>query len=96
MNITDLPSELFEYYIFKDLFPHCNLINNHIKFTDMTFTKIEKYGTQTLNRDIRIIVTRQLCFYNNKSLLVFYQYCSLLELNKLLYYKCYKYCIKYL
>ncbi len=86
MNIADLPQELFEYHIFNDLYPHCNLINSYIKFNNVTIDDGKHYYNVLTNNDIRLIMSNQLCFYNNKSLLIFYKYCSYINLNKILHY----------
>ncbi len=83
MNIADIPSELFEYYIYKDLHPHCNLINQCIKFVDIVITT--RNCILLNDNDIQIKIAYKLCFYNNRSLLVFYKYCSYLQLNEILY-----------
>ncbi len=94
MNIADLPSELYDCYIFNDLLPHCNLINGYFKFIDIVI--VDSINSKYLcDDDTEIIIIDQLCFNNNKSLLMFYQYCSFLELNKLIYHLWCKYCIKY-
>ncbi len=103
MNIADIPQELYEYYLFQNLLPHCNLINSYIKFIDITEFEIAdatRYHHNDdllyiFNDDIDILITELLCFYNNKSLYIFYQSCHYLNLNMLLCDLCYEYCIKY-
>ncbi len=82
MNISDLPQDLFDYHIFNELYPHCNLINKYVKFTNINIDDIE----YVIDNDIRIEITKQICYYNNKHLLIYYKYCSYLELSKILYY----------
>ncbi len=80
MNISDLPSELFEYYVFIDLHPHCNLINKYIQYSNMAI--IYNYTNYCKTQ----IMVNILCFYNNKPLLTFYQYCCHMELNNILHF----------
>ncbi len=85
MNIVDISTELFECHIFEDLFPHCRLINENFKCIDTIIVK-HKHTRGRLRDDcVQIIIVNKLCFYNNKPLLLFYQFCGCLDLNKILY-----------
>ncbi len=101
MNIADLQQDLFEFHIFNDdLYPHCYLINSKINIMQYVQIKILNgycytFSTAFRGDDTQTEIIDQLCFYNNKLLLVFYQFCSYLKLNKLLHFTICSNCVKF-
>ncbi len=100
MNISDLPQDLFEYHIFDDPYPHCNLINNYIKFVDIYIKfpyMYDMYGCPDTVSEIAHLghTVRQIIIYNNKSLLLLYTHCSYLHLDSILFYSLCQICIEF-